>query len=165
LVAVVVTRTTVLTTTQMLSDRGRLSGASTDLVQTFAPRLSTHFQPLVHLYIPVLVRLLARPNKVYLKRAERCLGTIVAHCPLPLILIYLRTGLDDRSDVCRRSCAAAIEQAVNEWDASRFHHEKDLENLETCVRKMGRDRDAEVRKTAKRVWATFSETWPERVDE
>jgi hypothetical protein len=30
---------------------------------------------------------------------------------------------------------------------------------------MATDKDAEVRQTGKRVWAMFTEYWPERVDE
>lgn len=148
----------------MLSDRGRLSGVSTDLLQTFAPRLASHFYPLIHLYLPPLIRLLARPNKVYLKRAEKCLQTIIVHCPLPNILIHLRNGLDDKSDACKRASAIGVERAVLEWDHSIWN-EKGLEVLELCIRKMATDRDADVRKTGKRVWAHFMEVWPERVDE
>ncbi|TXT10770.1 hypothetical protein VHUM_02275 [Vanrija humicola] len=148
----------------MLSDRGRLSGVTTDLLQTFAPRLAGHFAPLVHLYLPPLIRLLARPNKVYLKRAEKCLLTIISHCPLPTILIHLRGGLDDKSDMCRRASGVAIERSVELWDRTRWH-DKDLEILELCMRKMATDRGAEVRKTAKRVWALFADDFPERVEE
>lgn len=148
----------------MMSDRGRLSGVSSDLLQTMAPRLASHFLPLVHLYLPPLVRLLARPNKVFFKRAERCLATIIQHCPLPSILIHLSHGLDDRSDQCKRAVAVGIESAMTRWDPHRWSV-KDLDLLELCVRKMATDRDGEVRKTARRVWALFAELWPERVEE
>ncbi|GMK58439.1 hypothetical protein CspeluHIS016_0504710 [Cutaneotrichosporon spelunceum] len=129
----------------MMSDRGRLSGVSTDLLQTMAPRLASHFGPLVHLYLPPLVRLLARPNKVFFKRSE-------SH------------GLDDRSDQCKRAAAVGIESAMAQWDPRRWP-DKDLDLLELCVRKMATDRDGEVRKTARRVWGLFSELWPERVED
>jgi hypothetical protein len=149
---------------QMASDRGRLSGAATDLLQTFAPRLGVAFQPLVQLYVAQLVKLLGRPNKVYLKRAERCMSTIISNCPLPAIIPHLRIGLDDRSETCKRLSATSIELAIREWDVDRWH-DKDLEVLERCIRKMATDKDAQVRKTGKGVWASFQEIWPERVDE
>jgi len=37
--------------------------------------------------------------------------------------------------------------------------------LEEALRKMATDKDPEVRQISKRVWARFSEGWPERVDE
>lgn len=128
-----------------------------------APRLASHFAPLLHLYLPPLVRLLARPNKVYFKRAEKCLSTIIQHCPLPAILVYLRNGLDDRSDQCKRASAIGIESTIIQWAAPRWS-DKDLNLLELCVTKMATDRDNEVRKTGKRVWAQFCDLWPERVE-
>ncbi|BEJ10984.1 hypothetical protein CspHIS471_0104060 [Cutaneotrichosporon sp. HIS471] len=148
----------------MMSDRGRLSGVSTDLLQAMAPRLASHFGPLVLLYLPPLIRLLARPNKVFFKRAEKCLSAIILHCPLPTILIHLSHGLDDRSDQCKRASAIGIESAMTQWDSHRWS-EKDLDLLELCVRKMATDRDGEVRKTARRVWGLFSELWSERVED
>ncbi|KAK4686217.1 hypothetical protein P7C73_g3911, partial [Tremellales sp. Uapishka_1] len=147
----------------MLSDRGRLSGVTTDLLTTLAPRLSLAFQPLILVYLPPLIRLLARPNKVYLRRAEKCLATIITHCPLPSLIPILRVGLEDKNDVCRRSSAAGIERMALEWDRSVWG--KGIKEFEVCLRKMGGDKDAEVRKTGKRVWAAYSEEWPERVDE
>jgi hypothetical protein len=114
--------------------------------------------------LPPLVRLLARPNKVYLKRAEKCLSTIISNCPLPSIILHLRNGLDDKSDACKRAAATAIVFALERWDAARWH-ERDLELLELCVRKMASDKDAQVRKTGKEVWGIFQETWPQRVEE
>jgi len=140
-----------------------LSGASTDLLTTLAPRLGLSFQPLVSLYIPTLVRLLARPNKVYLKRAEKCLSTIITHCPLAAIITFLKVGLEDKNDVCRRGTAAGIERAAKEWTREIWGSK--VGELEWSLKKMGADKDAEVRKIGKRVWALYNETWPERVDE
>lgn len=148
----------------MVSDRGRLSSAAVELLQTFAPRLGDKFHPLVNVYVPPLIRLLARPNKVFIKRASKCLETIISHCQLPILIVHLRNALDDRSDQCKRSSAAAIQQAVDQWEVNVWH-DKDMATLEFCVQKMAKDKDAEVRKTGKTLWAVFQEIWPERVAE
>lgn len=148
----------------MLSDRGRLSGVATELLQTLAPRLSSSFQPLVTVYLPPLIQLLGRPNKVFLKRAEKCLWTIISNCHLPSILTELKRGLSDEAATCRRGCAAGFERALIDWDRSQFG-EKGVGVLEEALRKVGGDKDVEVRAIGKRVWASFSEIWPERVDE
>ncbi|WWC71733.1 uncharacterized protein I206_105691 [Kwoniella pini CBS 10737] len=147
----------------MLSDRGRLSGVSTDLLQTFAPRLSTNFKPLVNLYLEPVLALLGRPNKVFLKRAEKCLLTILTHCQLITILPELRRGLNDNATTCRRGSAIGIERAVNEWPGELWT-EKYLSLLEESVKKMAVDKDPEVRQTSRRVWAIFVDLWPERVE-
>ncbi|WVQ81703.1 hypothetical protein IAT38_003828 [Cryptococcus sp. DSM 104549] len=148
----------------MLSDRGRLSGATTELLQTFAPRLGQAFKPLVHLYLEPLIELLGRPNKVFLKRSEKCLATIISHCHLPAIIPELRRGLDDNSAQCRKGCAVGLERAIKEWPAEVWA-EKWLVVLEGGMKKMATDKDPDVRKVGKRVWALFNEFWPERVEE
>nr|XP_031860079.1 uncharacterized protein CI109_004443 [Kwoniella shandongensis]KAA5527151.1 hypothetical protein CI109_004443 [Kwoniella shandongensis] len=148
----------------MLSDRGRLSGVSTDLLQTFAPRLSNNFKPLVNLYLEPLIDLLGRPNKVFLKRAEKCFITIITHCHLFAILPEMKRGLSDNATSCRRGCGIGIERAMKEWEKETFG-EKGATMLEDCVKKMATDKDPEVRQTGRRVWAKFQEIWPERVDE
>ncbi|WWC90878.1 uncharacterized protein L201_005815 [Kwoniella dendrophila CBS 6074] len=148
----------------MLSDRGRLSGVTTDLLQTFAPRLSLNFKPLVNLYLEPLIDLLGRPNKVFLKRAEKCLATIVTNCQLVTILPELRRGLNDNATTCRRGSALGVERAVKEWSIEIWT-EKYLVLLEESVKKMAVDKDPEVRQTGRRVWASFMEYWPERVED
>lgn len=118
----------------------------------------------MHTYVPTLVRILGRPNKVYIRRAEKCLQVIIHNCHVPSILIHLRNGLDERSEHCKRASASALGECVENWEVSRWSG-KDLELLELCVRKMATDKDAQVRKTGKAVWANFAEIWPERVDE
>lgn len=136
-----------------------------ELLQTFAPRLGSHFQPLVHLYMEPLIRLLGRPNKVVLKRAEKCLHTILTHCQIPSLLPELRRGLFDDAATCRRGCASGFERAIKEWGRGVFVSEKDIGVVEEALRKMGTDKDVEVRAIAKRVFKLYSEVWPERVDE
>lgn len=148
----------------MLSDRGRLSGAAVELLQTFAPRLGTHFAPLVQVYFDPLIKLFGRPNKVFLKRADKCLSTIISNCHLPTIVIELRKGLSDEAATCRRLCAIGIERALTEWEVETWT-EKSLLALEEGLRRMATDKDPEVRQTGKRVWAKYTTAWPERVDE
>ncbi|ORY35360.1 clasp N terminal-domain-containing protein [Naematelia encephala] len=148
----------------MLSDRGRLSGVTTELLQTLAPRLGQAFAPLVALYFDPLIRLLGRPNKVYLKRAEKCLQTIISHCQLPSILVELRRGLNDEAATCRRGCAIGFERTTREWEREVFGV-KGVERLEDALRKMATDKDPEVRQISKRIWVRYNEVWPERVED
>ncbi len=149
---------------QMLSDRGRLSGVAIELLQTLAPRLAGSFQTLVSLYLEPLIKLLGRPNKVFLKRAEKCLITVISHCQLPSILPELKRGLYDDAATCRRGCASGLERVSREW-SKELIGERGAVVLEEALRKMATDKDPEVRQISKRVWARFSEGWPERVDE
>lgn len=147
----------------MLSDRGRLSGVATETIQTLAPRLGQSFAPLVSVYLPAIVTLLGRPNKVFLKRAEKCLTTIVSHCLLPAILFELKKGLSDPSNTCRQGCSAGLLRALNEWPPETFG-QKGVACIEEALRKVGTDKDKDVRATGKLIYAKFCDIWPERVD-
>lgn len=147
----------------MLSDRGKLSGVATDFLATMAPRLSSAFQPLVPIYAPVIIRLLARPNKVYLRRAERCLLTIITFCPCSNLLPHLLTGIEDKSDSCRQKSGAGIEKVMEEWDRDVIGT-RGIQELEGAMKKMATDKDPEVRRAAKKSWEAFANKYPERVD-
>jgi len=130
---------------QMLSDRGRLSGVAIELLQT-----------LVSLYLEPLIKLLGRPNKVFLKRAEKCLITVISHCQLPSILPELKRGLYDDAATCRRGCASGLERVSREW-SKELIGERGVVVLEEALRKMATDKDPEVRQISKRVWAMARE--------
>lgn len=151
---------------QMLSDRGRLSAAAVELLQAFAPRLGVHFSPLVQVYFEPLIKLFGRPNKVFLKRAEKCLLTIIDNCPVATIAVELKKGLFDEAATCRRLSAIGIDRALSGGHWSRdVWTERSLVALEDGLRKMATDKDPEVRQTGKKVWAGFTQHFPERVDE
>jgi len=111
-----------------------------------------------------MLKLLARPNKVFLKRAEKCLATIISHCQLPSLITELRKGLNDEAATCRRGCATGFSKMTIEWDRDVIG-EKGVVVLEDSLRKMATDKDSEVRKLGKTVWARYCDVWPERVDE
>ena len=148
----------------MLSDKGKLSGTTIDLLTSFAPRLNIHFAPLVTLYLDPLIKLLGRPNKVFIRRAEHCLGEIISNCHIVSIIYELKKGLESDAPTGRRGCAAAMVKAVQQWPLEVWG-EKGVRWLEDGIRRMGGDKDAEVRATGKVVWGLFAEQWPERVDE
>lgn len=129
-----------------------------------APRLGAGFAPLVQLYMEPILKLLGRPNKVVLKRTEKCLDLMISHCHLPSLVTELKKGLSDDAATCRRGCAIGIEKAMSTWDKSVWTA-KNVVMLEEGVRKMAVDKDPAVRQTGKKVWGVFQDLWPERVEE
>jgi hypothetical protein len=128
-----------------------------------APRLAMHFAPLATLYLPPVIKLLARPNKVFLRRAEKCLLLIVSHCPIAQLVPLVMDGVQDKNEACRRSCSLAVKTIVNDWDKALIGT-KGIMEIEAAMRKMATDKDPEVRKAGKAVWEQYKIVWPERVD-
>jgi hypothetical protein len=146
----------------MLSDRGKLSGVATDFLTSMAPRLASSFIPLISLYVPPLIKLLARPNKVYLRRAEKSLLTIAQYCPHPSFILIVKSGVDDKSDTCRRACGTVLSYVLQEWGMATLGN-KGLGEVEDAIKRMATERDAEVRKIAKGMWEVYNERFADRV--
>ena len=146
----------------MLSDRGKLSGVATDFLTSMAPRLASSFIPLIPLYVPPLIKLLARPNKVYLRRAEKSLHTIAQYCAHPSFILLVKQGVDDKSDTCRRACGGVLAFVLQTWEVGMMGNKGMLE-VEDAMRRMATERDAEVRKIAKGMWEVYNELYPDRV--
>lgn len=72
----------------MATERTRLSSSTLDLLASIT-RLGHAFAPLLPLYLPALLRLLCRTNKLYIARASSTLQSIIAHTHLPDILKFV----------------------------------------------------------------------------
>ncbi|KAG8914039.1 hypothetical protein FRC01_004250 [Tulasnella sp. 417] len=162
-------------TNSMVSERGRLSGVATDFVSSFAPRLGSRFEPLVSVIIPALVKLLMRPNKVFVNRAQACLLLIIEHCHLPSIVPHLREAAKDKAQTLRLSAVEATLQVLEHFDKSllevregsssiQTRRRGNVEDIETIIKDTARDANPTVRQASRKVFEKYSEIWPERVE-
>ncbi len=84
----------------LLSERTKLSGTAGDLMNSIAPRLAEKFEGLVGVFVPTLLLICARTNKVAVKRAEKTLHLIVKHCRPPSLVPYLKEAIKDKDKGC-----------------------------------------------------------------
>lgn len=159
----------------MLTERTRLSASALDLVSAMAPRLAARFEPLVAILFPSLLKVLTRPNKVYVTRGQACLLLIVEHCHLPVIIPHLREASKDKSVSLRLGVTEAILQLVSSWDRAILEvregastlltrHKGNVEDIETIIKETARDANPAVRQVSRQVFDKYSEIWPERLD-
>ncbi|KAG8956331.1 hypothetical protein FRC04_004411 [Tulasnella sp. 424] len=162
-------------TNSMVSERGRLSGVALDLVSSFAPRLGARFEPLVPIIIPALVKVLSRPNKVFVNRGQACLLLIIEHCHLPSIVPHLREAVKDKSQTLRLAAIEATLHVLEHFDKSlldvregtssiQIRHRGNAEDIESIVKDTARDANPTVRQVSRKVFEKYSEMWPERVE-
>ncbi|WFD30272.1 very-long-chain enoyl-CoA reductase [Malassezia sp. CBS 17886] len=100
----------------LLSERTKLSGTASDVINSIAPRLGERFAPLLPVFVPPLLQLCARTNKVAIKRAEKSLH-----------LIFVALG--------------SLVVLVDACDPDRF--QKRVPDLERTVRQLATDPSAE----------------------
>lgn len=135
-------------------------------------RLSTHFQPLLHIYLPTILRLLCRTNKLYITRASACLNSIITHTRLlgdvlKHIVAEWRAEAG-KSSSFREKCAEALGVMLGTTDAAfvvdKESLERRMEDLEWVIRIGATDREPKVRSEIKKCWEAYKGLWPERVN-
>lgn len=160
----------------MLTERTRLSGSALDFLSTMAPRLGAKFDPLVAFILPSLLKVLTRPNKVYVTRAQSCLNLIVEHCQLPSIIPHLREAVKDKSQSLRLGATQATLQIVATWDRSMLEvregasnlgsrRKGNVEDIEMIIKETARDANPSVRQVSRQAFDQYAEIWPDRMEE
>ncbi|KAG9125291.1 hypothetical protein FRC07_008212 [Ceratobasidium sp. 392] len=149
----------------MNSERTRLANVAVDLFTVIAPPLGNRFEPLISIFVPTLIKLLGRTNKVFLSRATAGLQSIISNCPHPRILLELRIMVTDKSAGLRVIVAAAILQCLSEWDWSAPSFAAKVGEVESFIRSAGTDSNVEVRKTARQTFDLYKQMFPDRVDD
>ncbi len=167
---------------QLLSERTRISGTAADLLCSAAPRLSDRFDALVGTFVPALLTICARTNKVALKRASKTLQLICTYCRLPASLLpLLRESVRDKAPSLR---AAAVEAATTlvrvcgeaggaemteeggsaAAVAERLRRRGVPELVEAIIKSSATDASVEVRAACKKLFEVYVERLPERVE-
>ncbi|CAO1619585.1 unnamed protein product [Parajaminaea phylloscopi] len=149
-------------TRSLLSERTRLSGTAADVLNSIAPRLAERFEPLVNVYVPPLLQLCARTNKVAYKRAEKCLHLIAKHCRLPNTIPLLREACKDK--VAGLRSVAIVNATVLVQCAGRERLARKVADIETIIHITATDSNSDVRRHSRELFETYVAVWPERVE-
>lgn len=144
----------------MISERGRLSSAAVELCATIAQNLGRRFEPLIVLFVPSLLKLCQRPNKVAINRAQACINDIISNTETASILPLLREALKEKSISLRVVAAEASLLTLTRTSAERMG-EKVVE-IETIIKISGRDAHPDVRKHARVICGLYQDKWPLR---
>ncbi|GAA5991862.1 hypothetical protein JCM5350_002730 [Sporobolomyces pararoseus] len=154
----------------LATERTRLSGSTLDLVGS-STRLGPQFAPLLPLYLPTLLRLLCRTNKLYITRSTTTIISIVKNTKLVDVLRFIVSewhGESGKSATFREKAAEITAYILSSGAGGEMQIEKDIldrriEELEWIIKTAAVDRDAKVRAEAKKCWEVYRREWPERV--
>lgn len=145
----------------LLSERTRLSGTAGDLLNSIAPRLADRFEPLVPVFVPTLLLICARTNKVATKRAEKTLYMIARHCRLPSLLPFLRDAARDKSQGLRATATGVMLAVLESTEKERLNRR--VADFEASIKATATDSNPEVRQISKKLFELYIFVWPERV--
>ncbi|CAE6434260.1 unnamed protein product [Rhizoctonia solani] len=148
----------------MNSERTRLANVAVDLFTVIAPPLGNRFEPFIGVFVPTLIKLLGRTNKVFVSRATAALRAIIYHCPHPRILVELRVVINEKSASLRVIVASAVLQCMTEWDWSIPSFAAKAGDIETVIRALGTDSNVDARKIARQIFDQYKQVFPDRVE-
>lgn len=148
----------------MTSERTRLSGVAIELISVVASGLGRTFEPLLSLFFPTLLMLCSRTNKIILNRARTVILTIIETTQLPSILPQLLICLKDKSASLRLTVAEATLTCMNCFNPPDLEKDARAKEIETIIRAVATDANADVRKVGIRVFEAYKIVLPGRVD-
>ena len=109
----------------ILSERSRLSGAALDLLKTAAEGVGKAFDGIIPLFIPTLLTLCSRSNKVFISRAKACMINIIQSTQAPTILSYLAEAVKDKSLSLRLAAAEGGLACLNSFNPPDLEKEEE----------------------------------------
>ncbi|KAI6121656.1 clasp N terminal-domain-containing protein [Pisolithus sp. B1] len=148
----------------MNSERSRLSGTAVDLVSALAVGLGSSFEPLVSLFVPTLLGLCGRTNRLFTSRAKSCILTIIEHTQLPSILHYLADMATQKSALQRLTAAEAVLACLNCLNPPDLEKEVRACLVEDFIKVTARDASPDVRKASKQIFGAYKTLMPARVE-
>jgi hypothetical protein len=138
------------------SERSRLSSSAIELVTALLAGLGLSFAPLATSFLPTLIGLCARTNKVFTKRARTCILAIIQGTQSPSLLPLLVRFLGHKSPAVRLVVAegvlAYLCRPVVDVTRARL--------LEEVVKSTSRDASADVRKVGRDISEAYKAILP-----
>lgn len=146
------------------SERSRLSGAAIDLLGAAATELGDGFDALLPLFVPTLLTLCARPNKLFVTRARNCIFTIIQATGSPNMISYFLRCSSDKSISMRLAVAESSLAWLNNVNPPELRKDVRAREVEDIIKNAVRDANADVRKVGRQMFEAYSLLLPHRVD-
>ncbi|OAX40756.1 hypothetical protein K503DRAFT_781174 [Rhizopogon vinicolor AM-OR11-026] len=143
----------------MNSGRSGLSGATIELINALSVGLGPTFKPLLPIFIPTLLGLCARANKVYTSRAKVSIFAMIKHTQSSSILPYLAASVHNKSPSLRLVAAEGVLAYLN------FNTSNDTctHLIEDVIQSTSEDTSAVVRAVGKTIYEAYKALLPDSV--
>ncbi|RKO87178.1 hypothetical protein BDK51DRAFT_18238 [Blyttiomyces helicus] len=147
---------------QLNTERTRLARTAMTFITVLATTLGDRFEPLVDPFLPVVLRLSSRANKVYVSTAAETLRAAIEACGAPSFIPTLVESIKSPSKSLRH---AAMEGLLLEltWN-SQVRLEPYADAMELAMREGVVDSTPVVRDLAKRMFERYKDVLPGRID-
>ncbi|CAG8567425.1 7189_t:CDS:2 [Acaulospora colombiana] len=137
----------------MLTERTRLSGTATEFVEELARILGSKFESLSEMYVPAILKLCTRANKIFVSRAQKCMISIIRCCQLPSLLPKLKESMQGQSKTLRTCVAEFVLTIIEVNDVGNLNNY--ISDLEWLIREGAIDSTPAVRSTMKKTFEIY----------
>lgn len=151
-------------TNAAISERTRLSAVALELFKTSADSLGRSFTTIIPLYLPTLLTLCNRPNKVVITRAKACIISIIESTQAPSILSFLATAVSDKAVSLRLAASECALACLNTFNPPDLEKETRAKEIEMIIKSTATDASADVRKIGRKIFDAYKILLPNRVD-
>ncbi|RUS21942.1 clasp N terminal-domain-containing protein [Endogone sp. FLAS-F59071] len=147
----------------LLTERTRLSGTASELTESLAIVLGRNFEPLNELFMPSLIKLCGRTNKVMVTRALHAVRAIISQSRVPRAIPRFCEPIIqvDPNKGLRSSMAECLLTSLKVNDVREL--EPLIENLEKVIKSGAMDPAPEVRETVRKIYDLYKSKFEERV--
>ncbi|KAJ3117157.1 hypothetical protein HK098_006355 [Nowakowskiella sp. JEL0407] len=144
------------------TDRTRLSRAAMLLVEEIGRSLGSRFEALVDSFVPPVLKIATRANRVFVASSTQCLMVLVEHTGCTSIIPFLVESVKNPSKTLRIAAMDTLLKFMNTQSSDRYDNLVDL--VEAAIRIGIVDSTPVVRETCRKIFEIYKEIFPYRVD-
>ncbi|KAJ1981912.1 hypothetical protein H4R34_001894 [Dimargaris verticillata] len=149
-------------TDALLTERTRLSGSAVELVVVFGQAVAKPLPVLIDVFVPSLLKLCSRTNKVFVTRAKRCMVGLIATCQMTEALSQYHEALKSTNKILRE-CAVEFVLATIQVASPGTLNATHLGTVELTIKDAIVDSAPKVRDTAKQCYKEYCQAYPVRL--
>jgi len=148
----------------MHSERTRLCGAALDLLSSTASGLGRDFDQVMPLFMPPLLVLCGKTNKVVINRARSTILSVIESTQLPSSLPYFVQFVKDKVASLRLAVAEGTLACLNSCNPPDLEKEARARDVEIIIRGTARDANPDVRNVSRKIFQSYRILFPSRVE-
>lgn len=130
-------------------------------MEEISKALEENFDPFVDAFVPSILRLCTRANKVFVTCANNCLKIIITHSKTPSIIPFLHEALHNPSKSLRTSASESLLTCFEIISPENL--ESHIETIESAIRDGVVDVAPTVRDYCRKSFEMYRQYFPERI--
>ncbi|CAG8586241.1 8660_t:CDS:2, partial [Acaulospora morrowiae] len=147
----------------LLTERTRLSGTATELLEELAKVLGQKFEMFSDVYVPAILKLCTRANKIFVSRAQKCMVTIIRDCQLPNLIPKFKDSMQGQSKTLRTCVAEFVLISIEVNEVGNLNNY--ISDLEWLIREGAIDSTPAVRSTTKKTFEIYKTKFDLRLED